>query len=611
MSSYIIEPNIINEEGAEEKLLFPISIIYKDSTTDLSTYLNNLTKEVKSYTDTKISDLINGAPTTLDTLKEIADAIETSSSTIEVLNEAIGNKANKSDVESLTTLVNSKASNDDLQTLTAAVNKNSTKIESLEAGQIHLDDATATTKGIMKLYSSTGTNEDGSITQKLFSSNLETINSSLDGFSTSLTNLSNNKMDKLVFKEDGLLKYTTKGIVLDKSSYADKTKYGDNFISVNRKANTTVGEASIAFGTSNMVAEGTGSVAFGNGSIATGLTAIAMGYQVEASGSNSVALGTATKSTGANSFSMGANAKATNGFSIALGNSSIASGTFSIANGAFVVTQGLASLAMGTGSTAMPDGLSSESDIITSYNSKKFALSKGNYSIGIGSDNLILSQYSVGIGSSNIIKNIGSASLTSYVYTLGTDNTASGTFSLIVGNTNTVSSNYSEVLGYKNNVTGNGLVVGKNNSVSGDYNICLGLNNTTSGFTGLTVGENLTNTKSNLGKTVLGVYNSEKEDTLLEIGNGTSEGKKNILEVTNAGIIRTGTGGIFSKLSDDYTTSSGTAEQGVGASSLSVYNLYTHLEERINNIGVFTDDTTGTKYTIGVDNGKLYIQEVN
>ena len=98
MSSYIIEPNIINEEGAEEKLLFPISIIYKDSTTDLSTYLNNLTKEVKSYTDTKISDLINGAPTTLDTLKEIADAIETSSSTIEVLNEAIGNKANAEDL---------------------------------------------------------------------------------------------------------------------------------------------------------------------------------------------------------------------------------------------------------------------------------------------------------------------------------------------------------------------------------------------------------------------------------------------------------------------------------------------------------------------------------
>ena len=55
-------------------------------------------KSAKSYTDTKISDLINGAPTTLDTLKEIADAIETSSSTIEVLNEAIGNKANAEDL---------------------------------------------------------------------------------------------------------------------------------------------------------------------------------------------------------------------------------------------------------------------------------------------------------------------------------------------------------------------------------------------------------------------------------------------------------------------------------------------------------------------------------
>ena len=55
-------------------------------------------KSAKSYTDTKISDLINGAPETLDTLKELADALETSSSTIEVLNEAIGKKANAEDL---------------------------------------------------------------------------------------------------------------------------------------------------------------------------------------------------------------------------------------------------------------------------------------------------------------------------------------------------------------------------------------------------------------------------------------------------------------------------------------------------------------------------------
>ncbi len=50
-----------------------------------------------AYTDTKISDLINGAPTTMDTLKEIADAMEENQTVVEALETAIGNKA--SDVE--------------------------------------------------------------------------------------------------------------------------------------------------------------------------------------------------------------------------------------------------------------------------------------------------------------------------------------------------------------------------------------------------------------------------------------------------------------------------------------------------------------------------------
>jgi len=50
-----------------------------------------------SYTDTKISDLINGAPSTLDTLKEIADLMATDESAITALNNAIGTKADKTD----------------------------------------------------------------------------------------------------------------------------------------------------------------------------------------------------------------------------------------------------------------------------------------------------------------------------------------------------------------------------------------------------------------------------------------------------------------------------------------------------------------------------------
>lgn len=49
----------------------------------------------KQYTDTKIGDLINGAPETLDTLKEVADAIQENETVVEALNTAIGNKVDK------------------------------------------------------------------------------------------------------------------------------------------------------------------------------------------------------------------------------------------------------------------------------------------------------------------------------------------------------------------------------------------------------------------------------------------------------------------------------------------------------------------------------------
>jgi hypothetical protein len=49
----------------------------------------------KSYVDTKIANLINGAPTALDTLKELADEFANNKSVVETLNNAIGNKVDK------------------------------------------------------------------------------------------------------------------------------------------------------------------------------------------------------------------------------------------------------------------------------------------------------------------------------------------------------------------------------------------------------------------------------------------------------------------------------------------------------------------------------------
>lgn len=51
--------------------------------------------DAKSYTDTKIADLVGGAPSTLDTLKEISDALAASEEAVEAINQAIGNKLEK------------------------------------------------------------------------------------------------------------------------------------------------------------------------------------------------------------------------------------------------------------------------------------------------------------------------------------------------------------------------------------------------------------------------------------------------------------------------------------------------------------------------------------
>ena len=65
-----------------------------DSIGSAETALN----DAKEYTDGKIADIINGAPSTLDTLSEIATAMDENKSVVDALNKAIGTKANKADI---------------------------------------------------------------------------------------------------------------------------------------------------------------------------------------------------------------------------------------------------------------------------------------------------------------------------------------------------------------------------------------------------------------------------------------------------------------------------------------------------------------------------------
>lgn len=72
----------------------------KTETDNLATQTLNL---AKGYTDTKVAELIDSAPETLDTFKEIADAFAEDQEVLDALNSAIGLKADKAELSSYAT----------------------------------------------------------------------------------------------------------------------------------------------------------------------------------------------------------------------------------------------------------------------------------------------------------------------------------------------------------------------------------------------------------------------------------------------------------------------------------------------------------------------------
>ena len=59
--------------------------------------------EAKAYADTEIAALVNSAPETLDTLGELAAALQENESVVDALNSAITNKVDKVDGKGLST----------------------------------------------------------------------------------------------------------------------------------------------------------------------------------------------------------------------------------------------------------------------------------------------------------------------------------------------------------------------------------------------------------------------------------------------------------------------------------------------------------------------------
>jgi hypothetical protein len=86
------------------------------------TYVDNKTsttlQQSKSYTDTKVANLVGSAPQTLDTLEEVANALKQNDNVVTALNNAIGNKQNSTDYNLQTTA----------KTIVGAINEINTKL---------------------------------------------------------------------------------------------------------------------------------------------------------------------------------------------------------------------------------------------------------------------------------------------------------------------------------------------------------------------------------------------------------------------------------------------------------------------------------------------------
>lgn len=121
--------------------------IDKPVSTATQTALDNLDSSLKKYSDDKISSLIGGAvPETLDTIKEIADAISDNKSVIDTLNESITNKVDKVEGKGLSTndFTNEYKSQVEANTTAKHTHSNKTALDKVTTTKVNNWDAAST-----------------------------------------------------------------------------------------------------------------------------------------------------------------------------------------------------------------------------------------------------------------------------------------------------------------------------------------------------------------------------------------------------------------------------------------------------------------------------------
>ena len=89
------KPSINGVELLGNKSTSDLGITAESVGADAAGSASTALSDAKEYTNAKIDDLVNGAPSTLDTLKEISEALEESGEAVEAINQAIGNKLDK------------------------------------------------------------------------------------------------------------------------------------------------------------------------------------------------------------------------------------------------------------------------------------------------------------------------------------------------------------------------------------------------------------------------------------------------------------------------------------------------------------------------------------
>ena len=298
---------------------------------------DSVLEEAKAYTDSEIADLINGAPTTRDTLKEIADAMAENQTLVEALDAAIGTKASKTDIPTKTSeLENDSGFLTEHQDLSEYAKK--TEVPSIKVNSAVNADTV----------------------------NGHTVNADVPA--------------DAVFTDT----------VPDLSLYALKSKYGDTTIDVGRKAGTTVGMYSTAEGYNTTAsghfshAEGSSTTASerfshaeGGSTTTSGRFSHAEGSSTTASGESSHAEGMYTTASGERSHAEGTYTTATNGQSHAGGHYNADMTTGGMLNNttgtAFVIGNGTSKTALSNAFSVMFDGTVKAKSTITASTTADYA----------------------------------------------------------------------------------------------------------------------------------------------------------------------------------------------------------------------------------------------